>query len=295
MRAACPLSFNSLDHSGTLQADVPDFPPELQIKHAEAMQYIAAHPELHSAFDAVIANPPYVRWENIPKDWQERIQTLFGREPSGRADLYIAFLHLGLELVKPGGFLLYVLPHAFLIADSASPLRSSISASCWIRYLVDLSEVDVFDEATSYPILLIAERKASVNASEPPAVVVRCSAFAGQALQEALSGTFTRSRYYSIYDVPQSTFARESWRVLSPADNLIREKLARFPQLQDFLNAKEGVITGADKVFIRKRSAVPSEEMAVYLPLLTDREMRKFKIPRRVDTVVFYHWKLAKN
>jgi len=25
MRAACPLSFNSLDHSGTLQADVPYF------------------------------------------------------------------------------------------------------------------------------------------------------------------------------------------------------------------------------------------------------------------------------
>lgn len=264
------------------------FPPELQITNAEAIDYFKQRPDLARSFDAVLANPPYVRWENIPLAWQERVQAVLGGGAVGRSDLYLAFLRIGLDLVRPGGFLLFVLPHAFLIADSASQLRASIFADCWIYFIVDLSEVDVFDDASSYPILLVAQKKSAGTDTEPQATCVRCSAFAGQALQDALEGRFTRSLFYSIYSVPQATFARRSWRVLSPEENLVQEKLARFSELQEFLTVRQGLITGADEVFIRKRDDIPTDERAAYLPLLTDREMRKFSTPTSVDNYVFY-------
>ena len=53
----------------------------------------------------------------------------------GRPDLYQAFLKLGIELVKPGGFVLFVLPHPFLVAEQAQKLRAFVRESGWIHFL----------------------------------------------------------------------------------------------------------------------------------------------------------------
>lgn len=162
-----------------------DFPQQpLKILSQNAIEYFMHSTELRSAFDAVIANPPYVRWEEIPSEWQHTVKR-FLDDPPARPDLYVAFLKLGLDALRPGGFLLFVLPRTFLISESTRSLRRRLSLDYWIRHLVDLSDLAVFPDADSYPILLIAERKQDSRA--PEAILTRCSGFAGHALEAVLT------------------------------------------------------------------------------------------------------------
>jgi type I restriction-modification system DNA methylase subunit len=263
---------------------------ELEIHNEEAIKFFSDRSDLYGTFDAILANPPFVKWENILPQWQSRVADLLRKYGVAKGDLYLAFLRIGLDLVKPGGYMLYVLPHAFLISDNAKGLRSALAEQCWIRFLVDLSDAVVFDDTSSYPILLVLEKK-QTDASpsmEPQAVVVRCVSFAGHALQDALDGRFANNSYYSTHTATQNAFRGESWRVLSPKEQRIQIKVARFPSLGEFAIVGQGVITGADSVFIRKASEIPPGEERAYRPFLSDRRMQRYHLPSYTDQVIFF-------
>ncbi len=266
------------------------FPGHINVYHDEAIKFITERPELVGTFDAILANPPFVKWENILSEWQPRVTDFLEKYDVAKGDLYLAFIRIGLDLLKPGGFMLYVLPHAFLLSENAKGLRHALAEQCWIRFLVDLSDAAVFDETSSYPILLILEKKQTDErpSAGPQAVVVRCVSFAGHALQEALDSQPAANPYYSIHTADQSTFRRGSWRVLSPKEQRIQDKVTRFPSLEIFASVRQGVVTGADTVFIRKISDVPPGEERAYRPFLTDRRMQRYRVPSDPDRVIFY-------
>jgi type I restriction-modification system DNA methylase subunit len=164
-----------------------DFPTKLNIVNDEALLYLSNQPQIHGSFDAVLANPPFVKWENIPLVWRPQVAALLEGFDAPKADLYMALLRIGLNMIRSGGYLLYVLPRTFLLAKNAQKLREHLIHLCWIHFLVDLSEIDVFEDASAYPILLILQKKPERDSSEPKAILVKCSAYPGNALEEALS------------------------------------------------------------------------------------------------------------
>lgn len=264
------------------------FPEQtLNILSANALDHFAGNMTPEQMVDAVIANPPYVRWESIPTDWQEKVRAVLKDSASARPDLYLPFLKLATTLVKSGGFMLYVLPHAFLVADNARTMREAIAKEFWIRHLVDLSDLLVFEAVSSYPILLIAQRR-TPNIEAPNAVITRCSGFAGHALQVALDGRTESTPFYSVYQVPQQTFEGATWQVLSPKDYVIQSALDKFPALSDFLEIAQGVNSGSDRAFIRDDADIPEDERDVYAPLLRDREMLRYVAPHKVASWMFY-------
>lgn len=237
-------------------------------------------------FDAVIANPPYVRWEQIPQEQREVTLEYLADDVSGRADLYLAFVKIALETVDNGGYMLFVLPHTFLLSKNARPVRKRISEEFWVRHLVDLSAMQVFEAASSYPILLIAERKS--DAPTPSTLVTRCTGFVGEALQCALDEKSESNAFFSVYAVEQETFAAQEWRLLSPQDYQFAKQIEALPKLDVFYAVKQGINSGSDAVFIRSASDVPRRERKLYAPLLKDREMTRWAVPRSSEFLVFY-------
>jgi SAM-dependent methyltransferase len=134
-------------------------PPVLAIEHSEAIEHLQNHKSLHGSFDAVIANPPFIKWDNLTLALRQRVKQFMGDTASGKVDMFLAILKAGLELVKPGGHLLYVLPHSFLLSESARGLRREISRSFCVRFLADLSEIPVFEETGAYVVLLVLQRR----------------------------------------------------------------------------------------------------------------------------------------
>jgi type I restriction-modification system DNA methylase subunit len=258
------------------------FPVTLNVQPGEAIEILQQDPD--AIFDVVVANPPFVKWDGLSPTIRERLSSYMLEQGFGKQDLYLAFLKAAIAHVAPGGVLAFVLPHSFLLSTGASKLRRQISDQFAIRILADLSEVPVFEQTGVYVILLIAERTAERHI---PATVVKCQEFVGAALQDALAGRTRAGDGYQVFHVDQRLFGRERWHLLSSEEVALQDAIEAHPRLDQFVEVRQGLITGADEVFIRPSRDCPRAERGVWRPLLTDREMVRFRVPERQTTAVF--------
>src|SRR5947209_7410605 len=79
-----------------------------------------------AGFDLVVGNPPYVRIEDLPERVLRRYRHLYSAT-TDRADLYIAFLQRGLELLSPVGILAYICANRFTKNRYGTALRQIIA------------------------------------------------------------------------------------------------------------------------------------------------------------------------
>lgn len=238
--------------------------------------------------DVILANPPFVPIGIQHAELRARVSAIVGSYGRGRLDLYLAFLKRSIDLLKPGGFGLFVLPHSFLMGKSARGLRQLIAESCWVRCLADLSAIRVFGDTNVYVVLLIFQKR-SAELSAPSATIIKCQDDVGHALQDAIEGKRVEGRYYSIYDASQRVFAEpEAWVILPPTEAAIRERMNTLPKLKEFVDVKQGIVTGADDIFIVDAKDAPKDEQgSLFIPLLADREMQGYSVPRRTAKRVF--------
>jgi hypothetical protein len=119
--------------------------PDLQAVH-----WRAALPEVvaRGGFDAVVGNPPYHRELDGRELFAAVRRSAMGVRARSKGDLWHFFAHLGLDLLRPGGRLAFVVPAYWLKASGAGPraLRERLRAEGGWRWLVDLSAVDPFRE-----------------------------------------------------------------------------------------------------------------------------------------------------
>ncbi len=263
-------------------------PKTLNVFSAEAIAYYQEHPELKGAYDAVIANPPFVSLDTQSPAMRERVSGFMAEYASGRIDTYLAFLRIGVEMLKPGGYGLFVLPHSFLLSKNASGMRKLIFETTWIRCLADLSAIRVFEDSGSYVILLVFQKKPDSGEKAPPATIIKCQDLVGRALQDALEGRRVETNFYSIYDVKQDTFGNNEWLILPPTESSIKRKFEVLPTIGDFFHVRQGFISGADDIFIISADQIPKGEEALFVPFLHDREMKPYTVPLKTSRYVFY-------
>ena len=162
---------------------------------------------------------------------------------------------------EPDGFVCLVLPQVFLTATNAASLRLSIACDFDVRCLVDVSAVPVFENIGAYNILLVLQRRAgSVGTQRPSALIAQISAFIGPALQACLEGRLVENRHYRVFSVEQDFFASKEWVLVGPSQLKFDMRLRRLPKLSTFLDVRQGLVSGADDVFMRDRSDVPEGE-----------------------------------
>ena len=266
-----------------------DLPQSLDIKSEDALTYYENHPEMANQYDVVIANPPFISTDNQSTELRQKISEFMGDLARGRSDSYAPFLKLAVEALKPGGYGMFVLPHSFLRQNSASGLREFVYENTWIKGVLDLSDIPVFGEKGSYVILLIFQKKFEISATvtPPQATLLICKDRVGVALQSFLSGERIDSTAYGIYDVPQSTFSSPEWQILPQSQAKIANKLDQFQSLGEYLDVLQGVVTGADDIFIRSATEIPEDEKVVWAPLLRDRDMLRYVLPKGSPFMVF--------
>lgn len=110
----------------------------------------------HGGFDVVIGNPPYVNANELKKSLSESQYTYLKsnyQTAQGTVDLYIYFFELGLNILKKNCFLSYITPNRFLSASYGKALRELILEKYTITSLVDFSDKNVFEDASTYPVI----------------------------------------------------------------------------------------------------------------------------------------------
>ena len=267
-----------------------NLPDVLNLQTVESVEFFTNHGELHGTRDVVIANPPFVTVEDQSAEFRHRIKDYMGDYATGRIDTSLAFLKLAIEALRPGGHGLYVMPHSFLIADSAKEMRAHLASTCWIRCVVDLSAVDVFEGTGVYVILLIFQKKTDAEA-DPSALVVKCKSLVSQALQAAVDDQVEDNPVYQLYRLGQASFAESHWVLTPPKLETINRKIRELPCIDTFMHVKQGFITGADSIFIVDQDEASNLDEELFIPYLSDRKMLPYKVPEATSEYVFYPYR----
>lgn len=107
-------------------------------------------------YEAVIGNPPWIgRKRNASKLLREKFWPFL----RGRYDLYLAFMLRAHSLLKPGGYLSYVVPSGFLFNCTAAPIRRLLLEEYDILSLTMYPQRSFIEVPCIIPISFLARRR----------------------------------------------------------------------------------------------------------------------------------------
>ncbi len=112
--------------------------------------------EEKAGFDVVIANPPYINAIDMKKSFDPNIRTRFKElyeSAKGAYDIYLLFFEKGFQLLRNRGGLTFITPNKYLSASYAVGLRDYVVRNHQLNTIVDVSQIKVFAEVSTYPII----------------------------------------------------------------------------------------------------------------------------------------------
>jgi len=115
-------------------------------------------PSLHlrDSFDFVVGNPPYHKIGRLDKELRE----VFRASLYGHPNAYGLFLHAGLEMLRPGGVLGYIVPRSMLSGLYFKNLRRFIEQRAILQEVTLIAErKKVFENVLQGTMILILQRQ----------------------------------------------------------------------------------------------------------------------------------------
>jgi adenine-specific DNA-methyltransferase len=125
--------------------------------------FFAEFSNLPNDFDAVVGNPPFIRFQNFDAESRDLAfghLREHGYKPTKLANAWAAFVQLSIEVLRPGGRLAMVIPAELLQVKYAAELRERITQMFDHLVLVTFKQL-VFEGIQQEVVLLLAEGKRS--------------------------------------------------------------------------------------------------------------------------------------
>lgn len=231
------------------------------------------HPE--ASADFVIGNPPYIRLENVPLErkaaYRRRCPTM-----RGRSDVYVGFIELGLRLLRLEGTLGFIVADRWMHNQYGASLRELIASSFSVEAVVEMHDVDAFEDAVSaYPAVTVIRR-----ATQGDAVLAATSEVFGESEAAKLKAWVATSRPcatgagFSGARLTTWFTGDELWPAGDPACLAIVADLERrFPPLEDPVTGTRvgiGVASGADSVYLTKDVSLVETDRLLPLAMASD-------------------------
>ena len=222
-------------------------------------------------FDVVIGNPPYIRQEEI-KNQKPYLQTNFITY-SGTADLYVFFVEKGFNILKNKGHFCCIMPNKWMQAGYGKALRSYFLEN-QLQAIIDFGDLQVFEEATTYPCIL-ASSKQNKHGNFISAVVKTLK----------YSNGFTEYIESISQEITVDHLNDETWVISSLSDqkllSIINNKCV---SLAEYINgeAHYGVKTGLTEAFLinddeKDRILIKNpKSLELLKPLLRGRTIKKW-------------------
>ena len=196
-------------------------------------------------FDCVIGNPPYVRQEWI-KDDKPFLQKHY-KAFDGVADLYVYFYELGLNVLKPGGRLGFIVTNKWMKAGYGEALRKLYGEEAWVEQVVDFGHAkQIFPDADVFPCILVAQKpKPETVPTEPRVCVIP--------REQLRIDDLSRQIADEGVPVPRERFGPGPWNLEPPGVASLMEKIkAKGVPLNEMFSTKvyRGITTGLNEAFL---------------------------------------------
>lgn len=236
---------------------------------------------IKDGFDIVIANPPYVRQEDI-----KQFKTAFKAQYScftGTADLYVYFYERGFQLLRAGGILTFISSNKYFRSGYGEKLRGYLATQGEIKQLIDFGDAPVFT-AIAYPSIIIVSKAAHAadQRARHKEQQVRVLTWNPADNVEEFVSRFNAASFL----MPQSELKPDGWRLESAEVlNLLAKLHKAGKPLGEYVNGRfyYGIKTGLNEAFVVDRPtrdrliAEHKSSAEVLKPFLRGRDVKRWR------------------
>ena len=222
-------------------------------------------------FDIVIGNPPYIRHEEI-KALKPHLEKRY-KTYQGTADIFVYFFELGINNLNQNGMFSLIVANKWMRAEYGRNLRKWLKNK-EIHEIIDFGDLPVFEEATTYPsIIIIQNKEAETNTRA-------CNV--GTLEFENLDKYVTKNGF----NIKSKQLHDDNWILIDErVFNLLEKIKSGKKTLGEYVNDKifRGVLTGLNEAFIidektQNRLIKLDEKSAeIIKPFLAGRDIKRYQ------------------
>lgn len=234
-------------------------------------------------FDVVIGNPPYIRQEefsDLKPYLQSRFQTF-----SGTADLYVYFVELSMNLLRDSGDFVFIIPNKWMRAGYGKSLRNYVK-TFQINELLDFGDLPVFEEATTYPLIISLSK--SYSSENFRAVNLDTLDFPA-GIESYLNE--------NQLEVSPAGLSEDGWTLTDSRSQALLLKLkSQGIPLSEYVDGKifRGVLTGLNEAFVidpvtkERLIAEDPRSAEVIKPFLAGRDIKRYQTPNPEKYLILF-------
>lgn len=200
-------------------------------------------------FDAVLGNPPFIRYQFLPPLFQERAESIFKTLNctfTKHTNAWVPFVIASFALLRPGGRLAMVVPAEIIHVMHARSLRTYLGQAARRIVIVDPEEL-WFSDTLQGAVLLLAEKRFGKE-----------DLAAGLGIYPVRGREFVNSDPETVFNAPRpingKTVAGKWTRaLLDPQTRSVFEGLLEWKSVRRFAEIAQvdvGIVTGANKFFL---------------------------------------------
>ncbi len=117
-----------------------------------------------SGFDCIIGNPPYIDYRKIDektKIFLSKFSSVYKKSKEG--SIFVYFIECASKLIIKHGLISFINPIAYLCKPTDYGIRDYIDKNLKITILIDLSNIKIFESASTYTCINIFKRENKKN------------------------------------------------------------------------------------------------------------------------------------
>lgn len=235
---------------------------KLNLKECDSL-----YEKIDEKYDIVIGNPPYLGEKNHKEIFHTIKETDFGKKYyKPKMDYFYFFIDKGIDILKDNGILVYLTTNYWLKADSAEGIREKMKQEGSFFRLENYS-YSIFKDAIGQHNIIFYWQKKIENST----ISVNDDGIEYSIEKENI---FTEE-HSKIALIPP--FWKENIKKIREKSNVI---------LGDLVNINQGIVSGADKVFVFDEY---KEEFKKYLkPFYKNRDIGKYEISKKPPFWIMY-------
>lgn len=214
-------------------------------------------------FDAILGNPPFIRYQYLDKIFQDRTERAFADSNlkfTKHTNAWVPFVIQSLRLLKPGGRLGMVIPTELMHVLHANSLRQFILANCKSVAVVHLEEL-FSEEVLQGVILLLCEKTTEKLGSEALIAFPHAN---NRNLLNGHAAEFINSMPYI-----SSKGLDYKWMegLLTPEEAGVYRDVQKLPGIKKFTDIADvdvGIVTGANKFFLVEDETIKKFDLQAF-------------------------------
>ncbi|MGL2645154.1 DUF7149 domain-containing protein [Helicobacter pylori] len=139
-------------------------------RYANALEWRFEFPEVLDdegnflGFDCIIGNPPYIDYRKIDektKIFLSKFSSVYKKSKEG--SIFVYFIERASQLIIKHGLISFINPIAYLCKPTDYGIRDYIDKNLKITMLIDLSNIKIFESASTYTCINIFKRENKKN------------------------------------------------------------------------------------------------------------------------------------